>query len=208
VLTAILPPVEAAAPIIDGSDTGSGGAPGADATDVADAMDGGGGSIDGPGEAGSKIASLVVHDTDPSRAALWSVRRDFEIGTTGAHPWGDVRWLGTYFTSLEPVATILLGKDWIAVSAESKLYVGGPQATLTLNAPADLYMLVDDRWMPTMVPAWTVGWADIGANTIVYESVDRPTLPFSLFHRTVPAGPLDLPMIGDNTGYNYVIVVN
>jgi hypothetical protein len=62
--------------------------------------------------------------------------------------------------------------------------------------------------MPTTVPPWTAGWSDIGANAIVYESTDRPSLPFSVFHRTVPAGSLDLPMIGGTIGYNYVIVVN
>ncbi len=36
-----------------------------------------------------KIAQLTVHDTDPAQAAGWSVQRDFQIGTGGAHPWFD-----------------------------------------------------------------------------------------------------------------------
>src|SRR5258705_7469759 len=136
--------------------------------------------------------------------ALWSVQRDFEIGVNGIYPWGD--WPKTYILSMDPPANLLLGKYYIAVASESKQYTGGPQATVTFSAPADLYMIYDDRWM--MVPWTAAGWTDTGWNMIVYESVNRPSLAFSVLMRSVPAGPLDLPLIGDNTGYNYVIVVN
>ncbi len=152
---------------------------------------------------GSKISSLVVHDTNTEREALWSVQHDFEIGVSGVYPWGD--WPKTYIVSMDSAAMVLLRKDYIAVASESKQYTGGPQATVTFAAPADLYMIFDDRWM---TPAWIQGWTDTGWNMAVWESVNRPSLAFSVLMRTVPAGPLDLPLIGDTTGYNYVIVVN
>jgi hypothetical protein len=167
----------------------------------ADAGDGGG--IGETDAGGPKISGLVVHDTDPTRVTLWSIQHDFEIGQNGVYPWGD--WPKTYFLTLDPAGMVMLGKDYIAVASESKKYVGGPQATVTFSAPADLYMIFDDRWM---TQTWTAGWTDTGWNMTVYESVNRPSLPFSVLTRSVPAGPLDLPPIGDNTGYNFIIVVN
>jgi hypothetical protein len=159
--------------------------------------------VDGEGGLTTKISSLVVHDTNADRFALWSVQHDFEIGVNGVYPWGD--WPKTYIVSMDAAAIVLLRKDYIAVASESKQYTGGPQATVTFAAPADLYMIFDDRWM---TPAWIQGWTDTGWNMIVWESVNRPSLAFSVLMRSVPAGPLDLPLIGDTTGYNYVIVVN
>jgi hypothetical protein len=161
--------------------------------------------VDAEGGIVSKIARLEVHDTTDSRVALWSVQKDFEIGPNGVYPWGD--WPKTYIASMDPAAAmVLLGRYYIAVASESKQYTGGPQATVTFNAPADLYMIYDDRW--TAVPWSPAGWTDTGWNMVVYESVNRPMLAFSVLTRSVPAGPLDLPLIGDTTGYNYVIVVN
>jgi hypothetical protein len=183
-LTAILPAVDAPA-------SGQGGA------------GGGGGGAGGMGGTVSKIVGLVVHDDEPTRAALWSVRSDFEIGALGAHPWLD--WPNTYILSADPGAMLLLGKDWIAVAAESKQYIGGPQATLTLGSSADLYMPVDDRWV---MPTWTAGWVDTGWNMIVWESITRPSLPFSIFGKAAASGSIDLPLIGGTIGYNYFIIVN
>ncbi len=156
------------------------------------------------GGTASKIAGLVVYDTEPTRAPLWSVQTDFEIGSTGAHPWLD--WPNTYFLSADPPAMLLLGKEWIAVAAESKRYTGGPEATLTISGSADLYMPVDDRWI--IPPAWTAGWVDTGWNMIAWESLNRPSLVFSIFAKPRVSGSIDLPEIGDTTGYNYFIIVN
>jgi hypothetical protein len=199
-LTAILPAPDAVLGDTKDAagDVGSGGAD-ADANGVET------GVVDAEGGLVSKISGLVVHDTVEERKALWSVQKDFEIGQNGVYPWGD--WPKTYIVSMDPAASmVLLGKYYIAVASESKLYTGGPQATVTFSAPADLYMIYDDRWTP--VPWAPAGWTDTGWNLIVYENLNRPMLAFSVLARSVPAGTLDLPLIGDNTGYNYVIIVN
>jgi hypothetical protein len=196
-LTAILPAPDAV--LVDTKDAA--GDAGSGEADAAAEM----GIADADGGVVSKISGLVVHDTVDTRVALWSVQKDFEIGQNGVYPWGD--WQKTYIVSMDPAAaTVLLGKYYIAVASESKLYTGGPQATVTFNAPADLYMIYDDRW--TTVPWAPAGWTDTSWNLVVYESVIRPMLAFSVLTRSVPAGTLDLPLIGDNTGYNYVIIVN
>jgi hypothetical protein len=154
-----------------------------------------------------KIASLVVHDTDAARAALWSVQTNFQIGMAGSHPWGDTMWMNTYVVSMDAGLGALVGKEWLRVSAESKRYSAGPLATLTLAAPADVYMVVDDRWGTT--PSWTTGWTNTGANMVVWESASRPALPFSVFRKTaVPAGALALPSIGATTAYCHFIIVD
>ncbi len=148
------------------------------------------------------ITSLVVHDSDPARAALWSIRSDLQPGISGAHPWGD--WPDTYILSVDPAATFLLGNQWIAVAAESKKYTGGPQATITMRGTLDLYMLVDDRW--GTAPSWTAGWTVSAGKMTIWESIDRPSLTFGVYQRPASSGSLDLPQIGDNVGYNYIIV--
>jgi hypothetical protein len=197
-LVAILPAPSAV--IVDASDAGV--EPEA-AADAGDAEGRGDGEVGVRDANVSKIAGLVVHDTEADRVALWSVQHDFEIGMNGVYPWGD--WPKTYIASMDPGAMVLLGKDYIAVASESKQYTGGPQATVTFSAPAELYMILDDRWV---TPTWIAGWTDTGWNMIVWESVNRPSLAFSVLTRNVPAGALDLPLIGGTIGYNYVIVVN
>ncbi len=150
------------------------------------------------------IVNLVVHDTDPARAALWSIRSNFQVGISGAHPWGD--WPDTYFLSADPAAGFLIEDEWIADAAESKWYTGGPQATITLSGTLDLYMLVDDRWGPA--PTWTAGWSITGWKMTVWESNNRPSLSFSVYQRPGSSGSLDLPSIGTNIGYNYVVLAD
>jgi hypothetical protein len=151
---------------------------------------------------GPKIASLTVHDT--ARASMWAVEQNFQIGQAGAHPWTD--YPATYVVSLDTAAQILLGDEWIRVSANSKNYTGGPQATITLNSTADIYMMVDDRWGSS--PGFTSGWTNTGWNMVVFESSSRPSLGFSLFRKTGVTGSISLPQIGSNNQYNYFIVVD
>jgi hypothetical protein len=150
-----------------------------------------------------KLASLVVHDT--ANAAGWSIQPNFATGMTGAHPWSDTQWAPSYVTSVDAGANMLLGDQWLKVVTLSKDYAGGPQATITLNGPADVYMAVDDRWGAV---AWTAGWTDSGLNIVVWESTSRPALPFSLFTKTAQTGALDLPMIGADNEYDYFIIVH
>jgi hypothetical protein len=150
-----------------------------------------------------KIASLVVHDT--ARAGDWGVRLDFQIGSGGARPWKE--WGNSYVTGMDPAGSVLLGNEWTAVATNSKEYTGGPQATLTLNAAADVYLMVDDRWGSS--PSWTSGFTNLGWNIQVYESASRPALPFSVYRRTLSAaGSVSLPQIGSTTAYNYFVVVH
>jgi hypothetical protein len=150
-----------------------------------------------------KISNLVVHDT--FRAPGWAVQTNFQIGQAGAHPWSD--YPNTYVASLDPGANILVGQEWLRVAANSKMYMGGPQATITLAATADVYMVVDDRWQG-LIPIFTADWTDTGLNIQVWESTNRPALSFSLFLKKVPPGELALPPIGANTAYDYFIIVD
>jgi hypothetical protein len=150
------------------------------------------------------IASLTVNDTNTSRAALWSLQSSFQIGSSGAHPWGD--WPNTYIVSMAPAAAGLAGKQWVKVAAESKQYAGPlPQATITLARTADLYMVIDSRWGST--PAWALG-SYTGWDMTVYESASRPALTFRIFRRSAASGSVDLPVIGATTGYNYFLIAD
>jgi hypothetical protein len=151
----------------------------------------------------NKITNLTVHDT--ARAGDWSVQANFQVGTGGARPW--VEWPNTYIVSVDAPGNVLLGNEWIRLATESKKYTAGPQATLTLGAAADVYLIVDDRW-PGSPPSWTAGWSNTGYNVTVFESSSRPALPFSVYRRTVAAGTVALPRIGDSTGYDYLVVVH
>ena len=148
-----------------------------------------------------KITGLTVHDT--ARAASWSQQLDFQIGPGGARPW--VEWPNTYVASIDAGASVLLGNEWIKLATDSKTYTGGPQATLTLGAAADVYLIVDDRW--GAIPSWTAGYTNTGFDIRVFENTTRPALPFSVFRRTVSAGSVTLPSIGATTAYNYLVVV-
>jgi hypothetical protein len=151
---------------------------------------------------GPKIASLMVNDT--ARASQWAVESNFQVGMSGAHPWTD--YPATYVVSVEPAAQLLLGDEWIRVSANSKNYTGGPQAVLTLSSTADVYMIVDNRWGTT--PSFTAGWTDTGWNMVVFESSSRPSLGFSIFVKSAVTGSVSLPPIGSNMSYNYFIIVD
>jgi hypothetical protein len=162
-----------------------------------------------------KITSLVVHDTVAANKALWSIQNNFQIGVAGAHPWGDPLWVDTYIKSMDAGASLLLTKEWIHVSAESKKYNDGPQATLTLSAAADVYIVVDDRWplVGGTLP-WTTGWTKMAVKVVVYESTTRPSLPFTLYKKSAASGSFDLPKIGaylsppSYPAYNYFVVVD
>jgi hypothetical protein len=150
------------------------------------------------------ISGLLVRDTDAARAALWSVETNFQVGAAAKRPWADPQWAGTYVATLDPAASLLLGDQWVRVSAESKKYTGGPQATITLTRAADLYMIVDDRWGTT--PSWTAGWTNTGFTASVFEGSSSRTFGFRIYRRSVAAGSFDLPPIGATTAYNYFIV--
>jgi hypothetical protein len=160
-----------------------------------------------------KITKLVVHDnltTNPpaTNASLWSLQSNFQIGMSGAHPWADTNWVNTFVTSMEPAGNVLLGKEWIKVSAESKRYTGGPEATITLSAPSNVYLFVDDRWGTP--PAWIMGtgWTAAGFKAVINEPPSRPMLNFTIYKKAIAAaGDVDLPKIGGTTAYNYFVVV-
>jgi hypothetical protein len=162
-----------------------------------------------------KSTSLVVHDTVAANKALWSLQANFQIGMSGAHPWGEALWVDTYVKSMDPGASVLLGKEWIHVSAESKKFNDGAQATLTLAAASDVYLIVDDRWpLVAGILPWTTGWTKTTIKVVIYESTTRPVLPFTLYKKSVAAGAVDLPKIGaylsppSYPAYNYFIVVD
>jgi hypothetical protein len=151
-----------------------------------------------PGYPDSKIASLAVHGQG------WALESSFQIGVGGAHPFSDAA--GAYVASIDPAAAVLLGNEWIRVADESKLHAGGPQAKLTLRAPADVYLVVDDRWGSP--PAWIGPFADTGFNVQLWEGRERETLQFSVFRLTAASGTVVLPSIGGSTGFDYFVVID
>ena len=149
-----------------------------------------------------KIAGLTVHDT--VRASSWAIERNFQVGTTGAHPWAD--YPASYVVSLDAPASFFLGNEWIRVHAQSKMYTGGPQATISLAGAADVYLLIDDRW--GLSPTWLSGWTNTNYNITVFENATRPMLPFSVFQKTNQTGSVTVPPIGANTAFNYFVIVD
>jgi hypothetical protein len=150
----------------------------------------------------NKIASLVVHDQ--AHRTDWSIRYNFSIGNSGAHPW--VEWPNTYVTSVDGAGSVLMGNEWLRLATDSKEYTGGPQATLTLAAAADVYLAVDDRWGSS--PSFMSGWSQAGWKIRVYESASRPSLPFTVWRKTNQTGTVTLPSIGDTTAYDFLVVVH
>jgi hypothetical protein len=149
-----------------------------------------------------KIASLTVYDT--ANAGSWSIQRNFQIGIGGAHPWVD--YAPSYISSMDAAANVLLGNEWIKIAAASKLYTGGPvQAAITLSAPSDVYIMVDDRWGTT--PSFTAGWTNTGWNMVIWETSTR-SFPFSIFRKTGQTGTVTFPSIGSNLTYDFFIVVD
>ena len=148
----------------------------------------------------SKLGSLQVLDT--ANAAGWSAQKDFQIGSAGAHPWTD--WPDSYVASIDAAAAGLAGSDWVKVTAASKKYQAGPQAMVTLNATADVYLAVDDRWGNP--PAWLAGWSNSKLKLRVFESASK-SFPFTLYVKTGQTGTVSVPAIGDNNGYDYFIIV-
>jgi hypothetical protein len=154
-----------------------------------------------------KITNLVVHDT--AQAALWGIVDQFQIGMAAVHPWSDAMWKDTYVKSIDAGANILIGKQWIKVAAESKKYAAGPQATITLAATSDVYLVVDDRWGTT--PTWLTGFTNTGLHFQIQEVVsgaNKLVYQFTLWKKTAPAGMLDLPKIGASTAYDYFVIVD
>ena len=153
-----------------------------------------------------KITSLVVHDTVAANVALWGLVDQFQIGMAAVHPWGDAMWKDTYVKSIDAGANFLLTKQWIKVSAESKKYTGGPQATITLAAASDVYLVVDDRWGAT--PTWLAGWTNTALHFQIFEVVSNKMFQFTLYKKAGATGMVDLPKIGASTAYDYFIIVD
>jgi hypothetical protein len=153
-----------------------------------------------------KITKLVVHDTVAENVALWGIVDQFQIGVAAVRPWGEVMWKDSYVKSIDASANFLLNKQWIKVATESKKYTGGPQATISLAAASDVYLVVDDRWGAT--PSWLTGWTSTGIHFQIWEGSSSKMFQFTLFKKAGATGNVDLPKIGASTAYNYFIVVD
>ena len=156
-----------------------------------------------------KITNLVVHDTVAVNVAVWGIVDQFQVGMAAVHPWGDAMWKDTYVKSIDAAANFLVTKQWIKVAAESKKYAGGPQATITLAAASDVYLVVDDRWGAS--PAWLTGWTSTPLHFQIQEvvsGVNKLVYQFTLYKKAGATGMLDLPKIGANTAYDYFIIVD
>ena len=82
-----------------------------------------------------------------------------------------------------------------------------PGRRYTLSALADVYLVVDDRFVPGGVAPWLSGWTDTGLNAVVFESATK-SWPFSLYKKSVPAGAVTVPAIGDNRAFDYFIIID
>jgi hypothetical protein len=133
-----------------------------------------------PGGGGSKIVSIDVKDA--ANAANWSIHSNLRAGDTA---YGD----RTYtFASLPPA---LLGAAWVRTANASKAFTGTPLVTLTLRTAGDVYLSIDDR---VARPSWLSSWTDTATDLVVRESA-TVTRTFSVFRRSFPAGPVDLPSL-------------
>jgi hypothetical protein len=155
-----------------------------------------------------KIAGLTVYDT--ANAASWSIQGNFQAGTTttGSHPWTD--WPNTYVSAVDAgISGSLIAKEWIRVAAASKAYTGGPQASISLNGSADVYLMVDDRWNGGARPTWLdSSWVDTTFALTVWESTTKPSLTFSIYKKAGLSGSVTTPQIGASNAYDYFIVVD
>ena len=131
-----------------------------------------------PGGGGSKITAINVRDA--ANAANWSIRSNLRTGDTA---YGD----RTYTFTSVPAA--LAGAAWVRTANSSKAYTGTPLVTVTLSVAANVYLSIDDR---VTRPAWLASWTDTGTDLVVRESA-TVTRTFSLYRRSFPAGPADLP---------------
>jgi glucose/arabinose dehydrogenase len=131
-----------------------------------------------PGGGGSKIASINVRDA--ANAANWSIRSNLRAGDTS---YGD----RTYTFASVPAA--LAGAAWVRTANSSKAYTGTPLVTVTLSVAADVYLSIDDR---VARPSWLASWVDTGTDLVVRESA-TVTRTLSVYRRSFPAGPVDLP---------------
>jgi hypothetical protein len=160
------------------------------------------------GGSSPKIAGLIVNDT--ANAADWSIQGNLQAGTTttGSHPWTD--WPSTYLSAMDSgISASLVGKEWIKVDSASKTYSGGPQASITLNGTADVYLMIDDRWNAGARPSWLdASWVDTGFAVTAWESATKPSLPLSVYRKAGASGTVTTPQIAASTAYNYFIVVN
>jgi hypothetical protein len=201
------------------TDAGTGGSP-PDASDapidsgVAPDVAAGDGLVDGgssDGATASKVAALVVYDTNATNVALWAVKQDFQVGV---HPWPD--FAAAYVEALEPIdsgAPSLLGREWIQTAVQSKNFFqladGGPaaaEATVKLSASANVYLIVDNRAVTYIQPA-TFGWTDTMHDVTIFESSANHR-PFSIYVKTNQTGDVDLPIQHFNGAFNYFVVID
>jgi hypothetical protein len=136
---------------------------------------------------------------------LWKLQTNFQIGSAMPRPWGEDMWKDSFVKAMDTTGNVLLGKQWISVATESKKYAGGPEATITLGAMSNVYLIVDDRWGTT--PTWLTGWTNTGIHLQVSEAMTR-TFQFTAWKKTAAAGDVDLPKIGASTAYNYFVIVD
>jgi hypothetical protein len=156
-----------------------------------------------PAPPSSKIAGLVVNDT--ANASSWAVKSNFQIGSAapGAHPWPD--YASTYLSVWNSNLNALLGKEWIQTRSASKNYTGNAlQATISLAATANVYLVVDDRWGTS--PSWLSGWTDTTFNVTVREA-GSTNRTFSVWKKSNQSGSVGLPRIGSNSAFNYFAIV-
>jgi fibronectin type 3 domain-containing protein len=161
------------------------------------------GQVSGTPGVAAKIASLTVNDT--ANASSWAIKSNFQIGdpSPGAHPWPDYG--STYVSAWNSNLNSLLGQPWIQTKSASKNYTGSSsQATITLGATSNVYLVVDDRWGTS--PSWLSGWTDTGQNVTIREA-GSTNRTFSVWKKANQSGTVGLPRIGSNTAFNYFVIV-
>jgi hypothetical protein len=156
---------------------------------------------------GAKLSMLTVYDTTYSNAVNWAGKTNFQIGSSGAHPWPD--YSSTYVDTVDSgISGNLIGKVWVQTQSASKNYnpSSAPlaQGRITLGSQANVYLVVDDRVASS---TWSgAGWTDTTYNAVIKEA-GTTNRTFSVWKKANQTGGVDLPIQNYNGAFNYFVVV-
>jgi cell division septation protein DedD len=130
-----------------------------------------------PNPAVVQLSNLMVSDT--ANAANWSLQTNIQVG---AVQYGD---RGYTIASLPPT---LVGASWIRAAMGSKVYIGNPTITFTIDQQATVYLALDTRLAR---PAWLdATWANTGLTLTDNNRAGANT--FAVYAKVFPAGSVAL----------------
>jgi hypothetical protein len=159
---------------------------------------------------GAKVSMLTVYDSNYDNAGNWAVKSNFQVGSSGAHPWPD--YPNSYINSVDSgISASLVGKLWIQNQSNSKNYnpSSSPlaEARITLGSQANVYLLFDNRVPSGTQTTWaSAGWTATGFSCVIKEN-STTTWPCTIWKKANQTGSVDLPIQNFNGAFNYFVVV-